>query len=54
LEQTLVEHVASGVSARASGLEELARYGWIDRAHGVYAIPIDRAMDLSASRGGAR
>jgi hypothetical protein len=54
LEQTLVEHVASGVSARASGLEELNRYGLIDRTRGIYAIPIDRAMDLLASRGGVR
>jgi hypothetical protein len=54
LEQTLVEHAASGVTARKSELEELNSYGWIDRARGVYAIPIDRAMEIFASRGGDR
>lgn len=29
----------------------LTRYGWIDRAHGVAQIPIDRAMALLAQRG---
>lgn len=52
LEQTLLEHVASGVSARKSEFEELDRYGCVDRARGVYAIPIDRAMELFASRRG--
>jgi hypothetical protein len=27
-------------------------YGWVDRAHGVVHIPIERAMDLILERGG--
>lgn len=26
-------------------------YGWVDQAHGIVRIPIDRAMDLVAQRG---
>lgn len=31
--------------------EHLETYGWIDRAHGVVRIPIERAMDLVAREG---
>ena len=30
---------------------QLDRFRWIDRAHGVFQIPIDRAMRLVAERG---
>jgi hypothetical protein len=30
---------------------DLQRFRWIDRAHGVFQIPIERAMRLVASRG---
>lgn len=36
---------------RARENEELDHYGWIDKNAGVVRIPIDRAMDLIASRG---
>ncbi len=33
----------------------LSSYGWVDRAHGVVHIPVDRAMDLVLKEGvGAR
>ena len=31
----------------------LAQYAWVDRAHGVVRIPIERAMDLLIARGKA-
>jgi hypothetical protein len=31
--------------------QELNTYGWIDRPHGVVKIPIERAMNLLATRG---
>src|SRR5690348_5733114 len=30
---------------------DLKTYGWIDQAHGVTKIPVDRAMDLLLARG---
>ncbi len=32
----------------------LSEYRWVDRAHGVVRIPIERAMDLLAARGAAK
>lgn len=32
---------------RAAQADRLAHYAWIDRAHGVIALPIERAMALS-------
>ncbi|HEY3566253.1 MAG TPA: hypothetical protein VGL96_14695, partial [Casimicrobiaceae bacterium] len=32
----------------------LSQYAWIDRAHGVVRIPIERAMSLLIERGEAR
>ena len=32
-------------------LEQLNGYGWVDRKAGIARIPIDRAMDLLASKG---
>jgi hypothetical protein len=46
IEQTLIEHEARGVEQRRIEEERLHQYGWIDRAHGVAHIPIERAMDL--------
>jgi hypothetical protein len=36
---------------RAAEDQVLGSYGWIDQAHGVVRIPIDRAIDLLAQRG---
>jgi hypothetical protein len=36
---------------RAAEDQALTSYGWIDKAHGVVRIPIDRAIDLLAQRG---
>jgi hypothetical protein len=36
---------------RAQQQRELGGYGWIDRAHGVVRIPIDRAMQDVAAAG---
>jgi hypothetical protein len=46
IEQTLIEHEARGTEQRRLEEESLHRYGWVDRAHGVAHIPIDKAMDL--------
>ena len=36
---------------RANEERELNGYGWVDQAHGVVRIPIDRAMDMIVQRG---
>lgn len=36
---------------RAAEEKEINSYGYVDQAHGVVRIPIDRAMDLIAQRG---
>jgi len=36
---------------REQETETLENYGWVDRAHGVVRIPIERAMELTAERG---
>jgi hypothetical protein len=36
---------------RAQQQSELGGYGWVDRAHGVVRIPIDRAMQDIAATG---
>jgi hypothetical protein len=36
---------------RAAEDKILGGYGWVDQAHGVVRIPIDRAIDLLAQRG---
>ena len=36
---------------RAAEDKILNSYGWIDQAHGVVRVPIDRAIDLLAARG---
>jgi hypothetical protein len=35
-----------GVSQGERAREDLSSYGWVDEAHGVVRIPIDRAIDL--------
>lgn len=54
LERTLIENVASGQEERRRQLEELGRYSLLDRERGVYAIPIDRAIDLAVAKGAVR
>ena len=39
---------------RAQETRRLTTYGWVDADAGIVRIPIDRAMDLLAARGGAR
>lgn len=39
----------SAVSLLAEQRSKLNRYGWIDRQNNVVAIPIDRAIELTAS-----
>lgn len=36
---------------RAAEKELLGTYGWVDEAHGVARIPVERAMDLVLERG---
>lgn len=36
---------------RAAAEAALNSYNWVDRQHGIVAIPIDRAIDLVAQRG---
>ena len=36
---------------RARADRDLNSYGWIDQAHGITKIPIERSMDLLAARG---
>jgi hypothetical protein len=46
IEQTLIEHEERGLAQRRSEEERLHTYGWVDRAHGVARIPIQRAMAM--------
>lgn len=41
-------------SLRASQLEVLHEYRWVDRSKGVVAIPIDRAMEIVERESAAR
>jgi hypothetical protein len=52
IEQTLVEHEATGLRQRQLEEERLHHYGWVDRARGVAHIPIDEAMDLVVAETG--
>jgi hypothetical protein len=48
---------APSIDLRALRAEKhalLTRYAWIDRAHGVVRIPIERAMSLLVARGEVR
>lgn len=36
---------------RESEDKTLSTYGWVDQAHGIVRLPIDRAMDLLVQRG---
>jgi len=35
-----------GVSQNDQAREDLSSYGWVDEAHGIVRIPVDRAIDL--------
>ena len=47
--QTLPDGLRDPEIARQQA--ELERFRWIDRGHGVFQIPIERAMQLVAARG---
>jgi hypothetical protein len=49
LERTLVADTQRGVDLQESRAKSLDRYGWVDRDAGIARIPIDRAIDLTAS-----
>jgi hypothetical protein len=36
---------------RARDQEALGTYGWVDPAHGVARIPVDRAIEILAEKG---
>ena len=46
VEQTLIEHEEHGLEQRRVEEERLKTYGWVDRAHGVAHIPVERAMTM--------
>ncbi len=50
LEQKPIEASAPGLELRARKQKELSRYAWVDREHGVVAIPIETAMQLVVER----
>jgi hypothetical protein len=45
LEHGLFEHASGGAEANARGAQQLEVYAWIDRAHHLARIPIERAID---------
>jgi hypothetical protein len=51
VEQSLVGATERGITLRNAQSRELDRFGWVDEAHGVATIPIDRAMLLVVERG---
>jgi hypothetical protein len=46
VEQTLIEHEERGLAQQRTEKARLESFGWVDRAHGVAHIPIERAMVL--------
>jgi hypothetical protein len=52
--QTLIEHEESGLTLRRAQRIRLESYGWLDGAHELAHIPIDRAIDLVVSENQAR
>jgi hypothetical protein len=46
VEQTLIRTTRRGLDERDAQRASLQRFRWVDRAHQVAAVPIDRAMDL--------
>jgi hypothetical protein len=46
VEQTLLRATRRGLDEREAQRESLQRYRWVDRDHGVAALPIERAMEL--------
>ena len=48
--QNLFEHAGADAELLLAPLRDrLGTYGWIDRAHGIIHIPIERAMELVAA-----
>jgi len=50
VDQTLTSRPGVGLVQIESEKLALRRYGWVDRAHGVARIPIDRAITLYVAR----
>jgi hypothetical protein len=48
VEQTPIWDTRRGLDDRVTQEESLRHFGWVDRAHGIARIPVDRAMDLVA------
>ncbi len=46
VEQTLIRDDRPGQRIFEEQRAELRRYEWVDRAHGIVRIPIDRAFDI--------
>jgi hypothetical protein len=51
LYQTLINRDNTTTEDRRRDLKTLTTYGWVDRAHGLVHIPIERAMELVAKDG---
>lgn len=49
LHQQPFEVIHPGIDLDARKRRELGEFGWVDRAHGVVRIPLDRALDWVAS-----
>jgi cell division septation protein DedD len=50
VDQTLTSRPGTGLVQNESEKLALHRYAWVDRAHGVARIPIDRAISLYVAR----
>jgi Tfp pilus assembly protein PilN len=46
LQETLLADVHTTRDEQQRERAQLQRYEWVDKSHGVIAVPIDRAMDL--------
>lgn len=45
----LFEQPGAGIQLKQRQHEDLAKYRWVDKAHGIVALPIDVAIQLVAS-----
>jgi hypothetical protein len=52
VEQTLIDDDNYGPRLFAQQRQELERFAWVDRSHGIVQIPITDAMRLVVERGG--
>lgn len=50
LEQSLLASSERGLQLRSAQRSALDRARWVDRDAGIVAIPIERAMDITAER----